>query len=145
MKKIFNVIFVICFTFISVVPFGTPVKAKTLKQYNYCLEKNIYYTYLSAIKENLDDIKYVCIYQSRSAFGCENAGIYLYGKVKKTHRVKRSQIHFETEETKKDCIVFQVEKWLELERPIKPSSNVKVIAITSFNKIKKAKLYDDLY
>lgn len=120
---------------------------KTLKQYNYCLEKNIYYTYLSAIKENLDDIKYVCIYQPRSAFGCENAGIYLYGKVKKTHRVKRSQIHFETEETKKDrnCIVFQVEKWLELERPIKPSSNVKVIAITSFNKIKKAKSYDDLY
>mgnify|MGYP003308713865 CR=1 FL=1 len=53
----------------------------------------------------------------------------------------------EIEETKKDrnCVVFQVEKWLELERSIKPSSNIKVIAITSFDKIKKAKSYDDLY
>ena len=33
MKKVFKVIFVICFTFISIVPMGTPVSAKTLKQY----------------------------------------------------------------------------------------------------------------
>ena len=32
-KKVVKVIFIICFTFISVIPFGTPTSAKTLRQY----------------------------------------------------------------------------------------------------------------
>ena len=120
---------------------------KSVKQYDYCIEKNIYYTYESSLQGNADYIEYVCMYQPKSAFGQEKAGIYLYGKVKRLYRVKRSQIHFEIDEKKKDrnCLVFQVDEWISLENPIKSSSNTKIITITSFDKIKKAVSYRDIY
>ena len=120
---------------------------KNIEQYGYCIEKNIYYTYEAAVQGNAEDIEYVCMYQPKSAFGQEKAGIYLYGKVKKLYRVKRSQIHFEVDEKKKDrnCLVFQVNEWILLENSIKPSSNTKVVTITSLDKVKKAISYRDIY
>ena len=120
---------------------------KSLAQFNYCLDKNIYYTYEAALEDKPEDIRYVCMYQPKNVFAQEQAGIYLYGKVTKVHHVKRSQIHFEIDEKKRDrkCIVFQVEEWTKLSSPIKPSSKARVIMTTTFKKIETASSYSDLY
>ena len=120
---------------------------KSLAQFNYCLDKNIYYTYEAALEDKPENIRYVCMYQPKNVFGQEKAGIYLYGKVAKAHHVKRSQIHFEIDEKKRDrkCIVFQVEGWRELTSPVKPSSKAKVLMATTFQKIEAASSYNDLY
>lgn len=119
---------------------------KSQKQFDYCLEKNIYYTYKKSLITMPEDFSYIAIYQPKSAFGFEKAGVFLYGKIKKIYNVKRSQIHFEISEKKKDqeCAVFQVEEWQSLENPILAVGNAKVLIESTYNKLSCARIYSDL-
>ena len=119
---------------------------KSIQQFEFCIEKNIYYTYKKTLTSNPEEIKYVALYQTRSAFGFERAGILYYGKVKKLYHVKRSQIHFNIIERKKDadCIAFSVTEWKELNATILPAGNAKVLLLTTEQKLKSASIYTDL-
>ncbi|MEG1668603.1 DNA cytosine methyltransferase [Chryseobacterium sp.] len=119
---------------------------KTRDQYDYCFKKNIYYTYKKTLNISADDVEYVAMYQTKSAFGYDDAGVFLFGKVAKKYNVKRSEIHYNIADNKRDeeCVVFQVEKWENLENPILPSGNAKILIATNFDKIKKAKIYNEL-
>ena len=115
-------------------------------QFNYCFDKNIYYTYAKTLTSPAEDISYVALYQTKSSFGFEQAGITYYGEVKKLYKVKRSQIHYNVDEIKKDkdCVVFIVSKWKALPTPILPAGNAKVLLFTTENKLKNASIYTDL-
>lgn len=119
---------------------------KSREQMKYCLDKNIYYTYNNTLSCDTKSIDKVAIYQTKSAFGVEGAGIFFIGKVKKTYLVKRSQVHFNTNNVKKDkeCIVFKVIEWERLVEPILPSGNAKVLLLTSAENLERAKIYSDL-
>ncbi len=120
---------------------------KSKEQFDYCIERNIYYTYSKTVKNfNPDDIKSVALYQTKSAFGFEQAGIQYFGNVKRLYKVKRSQIHYNITEKKKDedCIVFQVDEWKTLSTPILPAGNAKVLLVTTATKLQSATIYTDL-
>lgn len=119
---------------------------KSPEQFNYCFDKSIYYTYDKALNIPTGDIKYVALYQPKSAFGFEQAGITYYGEVKKVYKVKRLQIHFNINEIKKDkdCVVFMVTEWKALPTPILPAGNAKVLLLTTENKFRAASIYSDL-
>ena len=119
---------------------------KSIEQFEYCIEKNVYYTYEKTLTTNPEEIKYVALYQTKSAFGFERAGILFYGKVKKIYHVKRSQIHFNITRGKKDenCIAFSVAEWEKLDFPILPAGNAKVLLLTTESKLKSASIYTDL-
>ena len=119
---------------------------KSISQFDYCIDKNVYYTYKKTLTTNPEEIKYVALYQTKSSFGFERAGIFYYGKVKKVYYVKRSQIHFNINEKKKDddCIAFSVTEWKTLDTPILPAGNSKVLLLTTEQKLKSASIYTDL-
>ena len=119
---------------------------KSTGQFDYCMEKGIYYTYAKAMTTPAEEIEYVALYQTKSAFGFEQAGVFYYGKVKKLYRVKRSQIHYNISERKRDeaCVVFAVTEWKTLETPVLPAGNAKVLLITTEEKLKSASIYTDL-
>ena len=119
---------------------------KSVEQFKYCFDKKIYYTYSKTLTSPADDIRYVALYQTKSSFGFEQAGITYYGEVKKIYNVKRSQIHFNVDKTKQDkeCVVFMVSEWKTLSTPILPAGNAKVLLLTTENKLKSASIYTDL-
>lgn len=119
---------------------------KTKDQYNYCINNNTYYTYVKALPILKKDVKYVAMYQPKTAFGFNKSGIFLYGEVNKSYTVKRSQISFSKNERKKDedCVVFIVKEWVKLERPILPSGNAKVLIASNMKKLNEALIYSDL-
>lgn len=119
---------------------------KTRKQYDYCLEKIIYYTYKKSLKIPAEDVKYVAMYQTKSEFGFDGAGVFLFGEVIKRYNVKRSKIHYNVSEDKKDeeCVVFQVKEWEKLKNPILPSGAAKILVVTNINKLHNAKTYNEL-
>ncbi len=119
---------------------------RSVAQFNYCFNKNIYYTYAKTLTSPVEDIRYVALYQPKSSFGFEQAGITYFGEVKKLYKVKRSQIHFNVDELKKDkdCVVFMVSEWKALSTPILPAGNAKVLILTTENKLKTASIYTDL-
>lgn len=119
---------------------------KSIDQFNYCLEKNVYYTYVKTMTCLAEEISCVALYQPKSAFGFEKAGIAYYGNVKKVYKVKRSQIHFNANDMKRDrdCIVFMVSEWKTLSTPILPAGNAKVLLLSTEEKLKTASIYTDL-
>lgn len=119
---------------------------KSKEQYNYCVEKQIYYTYLKTMTSQNNDIRFVAMYQPKSAFGFEQSGVYLYGEVEKIYEVKRSQIHFNvtTNKSNCDCVVYKVKNWIELDKPILPSGNARAVIVTNNKKLFQSSIYTDL-
>lgn len=119
---------------------------KSTAQFDFCMTKKLYYTYAKNISFPKEEIKAVGLYQPKSAFGAERAGVFYYGIVDKLYNVKRSQISFNCNEHKKDadCIVFSILNWIKLDNPILPSGSAKVLFVTTVEKIKSANIYSDL-
>ena len=119
---------------------------KSREQYNHCFENMCYYTYANKINACIKDIEYISIYQPKTSFGEDNAGVYVYGKVTKVSEIYRDEISFGVNNAnrKKKCILFEIKSWKKLKLPILPSGNAKIILETTFDKLLNANIYMDL-
>lgn len=106
-------------------------------QINDALKHGFYHTPLSNISDHqyLTQLEYVAIYQSIRRFGREQAGVYLYGKIKEWKVLLRSEIKeipSRRGATSELYVKLMVEEWLTRDKPILPGGHgVKSILLTS--------------
>ncbi len=120
---------------------------KNSAQHNFCLTNHIYYTYEKVLTCPPEQVKYVAFYKPRSSFSPAAAGISRYAKVTGFKRVKRGEIAFagNPAHASEDCLVFILDRWIDLLEPISPIGEVKILMLTPFDVFLKAKVYQDLY
>lgn len=107
-------------------------------QLSVCIKNNFYHIPQYHVKDKLDNIGYVAIYQSRNFFG-RMSGIMYYGKVKKITRLPRYKIKEIPKNTKEIYVRFDIEKWNRLEEMIASSDMGIICEYTTIDKLKKAK------
>lgn len=97
---------------------GTLSKAEQLE---VCLKNKFYHIPCSKIAEARFPLRYVAIYQSSNKFK-NNAGIYYYGEITLTERVKRADItEIPTSRNNNSLYYkFHVKEWKKLDTRIKP-------------------------
>jgi hypothetical protein len=89
------------------------------KQFEIIYDKKFYYLpYQKSILSH--DLEYVAIYQSERSFG-QDSGVKYYGRINGVEIKKRKEIKVPTNKRlEKYYLVFNVDSWEELDKPIKP-------------------------
>ncbi len=91
---------------------------KSVSQFEYNLDKKFYYTPY-AFLDGSHTVRYVALYQSATNFG-DRSGIWYYGEVRETRKVKRRDIPLKMNRDNGDepYAVFFVHEWKQLPTPI---------------------------
>ena len=120
------------------------------EQLNICLQKNMYYTYLSYVQNYLGFIEYVAIYQSKRFFSEEEGqGIYYYGKVKDFRIVKRKEIKEISSQGQEEQLIVQffVDRFLTRGKGAIRAAGYgpRVPHLTSWDIFQEANIYPELH
>jgi len=106
-------------------------------QLSELLEHRFYHVPLARFASHADlaKLEIVAIYQSIDKFGRQNAGVYLYGRIKAWSVLPRNQIveiPSRRKATTELYVKFDVEEWLPRSKPILPGGHgIKNILLTS--------------
>ncbi|MFB9274157.1 DUF2357 domain-containing protein [Cohnella cellulosilytica] len=106
-------------------------------QLNELREQRFYHVPLRQFANHADlaKLKVVAIYQSIDKFGRQNAGVYLYGRIKAWSVLPRDQIveiQSRRKATTELYVKFDVEEWLPRNKPILPGGHgIKSALLTS--------------
>jgi len=118
---------------------------KDKSQYDINISNNFYHIPAKRIYMLDLPVKYVALFKSDRMFSEDEAGIYVYGKVKGISLKKRCQITEIPRNSNEEYFRFDIEKWIYLKQPIKNCEISKTHMFTSLKLLLSAKTIPELY
>ena len=105
---------------------------RSRNQFDICLKNKFYYIPAERVKDDNLPIHYVAMFQTPRIFSNE-AGIYYYGEVLRTARVRRSSIPVTMTHGNPEDLYYRfvIREWIPLTRPILPKESGFVHAYTN--------------
>lgn len=100
------------------------------QQLDICREQRFYHVPVRRLAEKDMPIHYVALYQSRNLFG-KDSGIFLYGEVLRTEKVKRKEIREIPKDSEEEYYRFTIREWKTLPRPIGVREKASVTLLTN--------------
>lgn len=111
---------------------------KDRKQYDAIVKQNFYHIQLFKVKNKLNHLNYIALYQHQG-LGLKENGIVLIGKIKDFKIVQRKEIKEIPKNSDQYYVYFELESWERLDHVITPSGyGVRSFMMTNYELLKSA-------